>query len=78
MTETPTTAPVAHLYRNIAIIECADAATLAEVTAGPLGRWVVRRLSGTVVVVDHAQVEQILKALQKGGYTPKVTAGEGR
>ncbi len=78
MIDTPTAAPVAQLYRNIAIIECADAATLAEVTAGPLGRWVVRRLSDTVVVVDHAQVEQILNVLQKGGYTPKVTAGERR
>ncbi len=65
--------PSARLYRNIALIECADEATLAEVSAGPLGRYIVRRLSPTVVVVDHAQGDAIVKALQKGGYTPKVT-----
>lgn len=71
-------APSAQLYRNIALIECADAATLAEVAAGPLGRYVVRRLSETVVVVDHAQVETVIKALHKAGYTPRITAGERR
>ena len=70
--------PSAQLYRNIALIECADAATLAEIAAGPLGRYVVRRLSETVVVVDHAQVDTIIKALHKAGYTPRITAGERR
>ncbi len=67
----------ARLFRNLSLIECADAATLAEVLAGPAGRHVVRRLSDRVVVVDHTQVEQILKALRKAGYTPRVS-GEGR
>ncbi|CAA9579916.1 MAG: UDP-glucose 4-epimerase [uncultured Thermomicrobiales bacterium] len=66
----------ARLYRNLSLIECADAATLAEVLAGPTGRHVVRRLSDTVVVVDHTQVEPILKALSKAGYTPRVSSGE--
>ncbi len=70
MTNAP---PSARLYRNIALIECADEATLAEVSAGPLGRFIVRRLSPTVVVVDHTRADAIIKALQKGGYTPKVT-----
>lgn len=65
------------LFRNLSLIECADAATLAEVLVGPAGRLVVRRLSDTVVVVDHTQVEPILKALRKAGYTPRVS-GEGR
>lgn len=69
---------VARLYRNLAIIECVDAPTLAEVLAGPSGRYVVRRLSDTVVVVDHAHADDILKALQKAGYTPKVTSEERR
>lgn len=64
------------LYRNLSLIECADATTLTEVLAGPAGRHVVRRLSDTVVVVDHAQVEAILKALRRAGYTPRVTAEE--
>lgn len=67
------TTPTARLYRNIAVIECADAATLAEVAAGPLGRYIVRRLSDTIAVVDHAHFDEIAKALRKSGYTPRVT-----
>jgi hypothetical protein len=66
----------ARVFRNISLIECADAATLAEVLAGPAGQHVVRRLSETVVVVDHSQVEPILKALRKSGYTPRVSSEE--
>jgi fructose-1,6-bisphosphatase/inositol monophosphatase family enzyme len=66
----------ARLYRNLSLIECADATTLTEVLAGPTGRHVVRRLSDTVVVVDHAQADTILKALRKAGYTPRVTSEE--
>lgn len=68
----------ARLYRNLSLIECADAATLTEVLAGPTGQYVVRRLSDTVVVVDHSQVEPILKALRKAGYTPRVSSEERR
>jgi hypothetical protein len=68
-----TARPAARLSRNVALVECADAATLGEVAAGPLGRYIVRRLSDTVVVVDHARVEQILGALRKGGYNPRVS-----
>lgn len=64
--------PAARLSRNVALVECADAATLSEVATGPLGRYIVRRLSDTVVVVDHARVEQVLGALRKGGYSPRV------
>jgi hypothetical protein len=63
----------ARLYRNIALIEFADPATAREVTAGPLGRYIVRRLSETAAVVDHAHFDLVVKALQKGGYTPRVT-----
>lgn len=70
---------IPRLYRNIALIEFADEALLTEVIAGPAGRHVVRRLSGTVVVVDHAHFDTVVKALQKGGYTPRVTtSGEER
>ena len=67
----------ARLYRNTSLIECADAATLAEVLAGPAGRHLVRRLSDTVVVVDHMHVEPILKGLRKAGHTPRII-GDGR
>jgi hypothetical protein len=66
----------AHLYRNVALIECADSAALSEVLAGVAGRHVVRRLGDTAVIVDHARVETILKALRKAGYTPRVSGEE--
>lgn len=73
---TAETTPAARLYRNVALIECADPAALGEVLAGVAGRHVVRRLGETAVVVDHAQVEVILKALRKAGYTPRVSGEE--
>ena len=73
---TATTPPPARIFRNTALIECADPAALDEVLAGVAGRHVVRRLSETVVVVDHAQLETILKALRKAGYTPRVSGEE--
>jgi hypothetical protein len=73
---TPDAPNVARLYRNVALIECADSATLGEVLAGVSGRHVVRRLSDTVVVVDHAHVDTVLKALRRSGYTPRVSGEE--
>ena len=69
-------AATARLFRNVALVECADAATLREVLAGPTGQHVVRHLSENVVVVDHEQIEPILKALRKAGYTPRVSGEE--
>ena len=73
---TATTPSPARIFRNAALIECADPAALSEVLAGVAGRHVVRRPSETVVVVDHAQIETILKALRKAGYTPRVSGEE--
>jgi hypothetical protein len=73
---TTTTSSTARISRNLALIECADPAALSEVLAGVAGRHVVRRLSETAVVVDHAQIETILKALRKAGYTPRVSGEE--
>ena len=67
-------AETARLYRNTALIEFADPAIAAEVAAGPLARYIVRRLSETAVVIDHAHVDLVVKTLQRGGYTPRVTA----
>ncbi len=67
----------AHLYQNLALLECADASTLDEVTAGPLGRYVVRRLSDTIAVVDHAHLDLLVKTLEKSGYTPRVSGVSG-
>lgn len=67
----------ARLSEHVAIVECADEATLNELVAGPLGAHVVRRLSETVAVVNHAHIESLLKGLAKAGYTPSVS-GEAR
>jgi len=74
---TPDAPNAARIYRNVALIECADPAAPGAVLAGFAGRHVVRRLGDTVVMVDHAQVEPILKALRKAGYTPRVSGGSG-
>ncbi|HET8628519.1 MAG TPA: hypothetical protein VFL91_13945 [Thermomicrobiales bacterium] len=74
--ERASTRPLARVYRNVALLECADAATLEEVAAGPLGRHVVRRLSDTAAVVDHAHLDTIVKALHKAGYTPRISGDE--
>lgn len=71
------TAGVARLSEQVSIVECADEATLDELLAGPLGSHVVRRISDTVAVVDHAHIEALLKGLAKAGYTPSVS-GEAR
>lgn len=72
-----TAGPAARLSEHVAIVECADEVTLDELLAGPLGPHVVRRLSETVAVVDHAHFELLLKGLARAGYTPSVS-GEAR
>ena len=72
----PPSPGAAHLLQNLALLECADPATLDEVTAGPLGRYVVRRLSDTIAVVDHAHLDLLVKTLEKSGYTPRVSGGQ--
>jgi hypothetical protein len=61
------------LYANIALIECADPAALAEALGAGLDRFVVQRLSDRAVVVDHERLEDALKLLRRQGQTPKVT-----
>jgi hypothetical protein len=64
---------MARLYINVALLECADKAALEEVLASGLSSYVVRRMSDTVAIVDHARLEDIVAHLRKRGYTPKVT-----
>lgn len=67
----------ARLFDHVAVVESVDGDTMDELLAGPLARHVVRRLAATVVVVDHAYLDQVVAALNKAGYTPRVT-DEGR
>jgi hypothetical protein len=66
---------MARLYIGIALLECADKAALDEVLASGLAGHVVRRVSDTAAIVDHARVDDIVAHLRKRGYTPKVTGG---
>jgi hypothetical protein len=61
------------LYVNVALLECADKAALEEVLAAGLAGYVVRRVSDTAAIIDHARGDDIVAHLRKRGYTPKVT-----
>ena len=61
------------LFTNTALVECVEPSALEEILGAGLARYVVRRLSDTVVVVDHERLEEILKLLRRQGQTPKVT-----
>ena len=61
------------LLVGVSIVECADKTALDELLTGGLQRFVVQRLSDTVVIVDHQQQAAITAVLRKHGYPPKVT-----
>jgi hypothetical protein len=61
------------VHRNVSLLECATPAILDEaLSATPLKFAVVRRLSPTVVVVDYAQLGELVKFLTKKGYEPRI------
>ena len=61
------------LYLNVALVECADAAIADELARGCLARFIYGRVSDRVIAVDHERIDDVLKALRRGGQTPKVT-----
>lgn len=61
------------IHHNATLLECASPAILDEVlSATTLKYAVVRRISPTVVLVDHSQVAELVKALTKKGYEPRI------
>ena len=54
------------------LLECADAATLAEALAGIPARFVVWRISETVVALDPEAADEIVAFLRRAGLTPRV------
>lgn len=61
------------VHRNVALLECANPAILEEaLSATPLKFAVVRRISPAVVLVDHAQLGELVKFLTKKGYEPRI------
>jgi len=62
---------VGTIFRGVAIIECADAAHLDELSAAGLDRFVVLRLGPTAAIVDHDRLPALQKLLERLGETPR-------
>lgn len=63
------------VHQNVTLLECGSPAILDEaLSATPLKYAVVRRISPTVVLVDHAQLPELVKALTKKGYEPRIVS----
>jgi hypothetical protein len=61
------------LQQNIALLEIANEALAQEVLLGTtLAEVVVRRLTPTLFIVDHERLDELVKALTKRGYEPKL------
>lgn len=65
---------MAALYRGCLLLECADAVALTEALTGLPPRFVVWRISDTIVALDPEGFDAIVAALRRSGLTPRVTA----
>ena len=63
---------MARLYRNVTLLECADATALAEALATLPPRLVVWRISETVVALDPEAAEEAITLLKRAGLTPRL------
>jgi EAL domain-containing protein (putative c-di-GMP-specific phosphodiesterase class I) len=63
---------VPRLYHHCLLLECADAAALAEALAGLPARLVVWQISETVVALDPEAADEVLALLRRAGLTPRV------
>jgi len=61
------------LTTHCAILETIDASTLEHLLASGVGRFVVRQLAPTVVVVDHGRLAELRRHLKQLGQTPRIT-----
>jgi hypothetical protein len=65
------------LHVNAAVLEVAEPALLAELAADPrIRRYLLARLSDTVVLVDPDHARDLESALLDAGHTPKVLRGD--
>jgi hypothetical protein len=62
------------IHDHLTVLETEDELTLQELrTTMDLDRYEVLRLSPRAVLMDAAQTNTLVAALQRQGYTPKVT-----
>lgn len=73
--EGPVTTPggPALFHLNVALLDCISETILEEALAATdLKYAIVRRISPTTVLVDPARLDELVKALTKRGYEPRI------
>jgi hypothetical protein len=72
MTRPATRTPI-KLHRNVALIRTAEPVLAEELLARKsLARWVLGRLSETVLLVRPDEAEAVIDELRRMGHTPRV------
>ena len=73
-TNDPTSARIpVKLHRNVALIRTAEPVLAEELLARKsLARWVLGRLSETVLLVRPDEAEAVIEELRRMGHTPRV------
>jgi hypothetical protein len=72
MTRPPARIPV-KLHRNVALIRTAEPMLAEELLARKsLARWVLGRLSETVILVRPEEADAVIDELRRMGHTPRV------
>lgn len=76
MSKEPSQARIAvKLHKNVALVRTADPVLTEELLARKtLARWIVGRLSDTVLLVRSGESELLTEELRRLGHTPRVVA----
>jgi hypothetical protein len=69
----PTTRIPIKLHKNVTLIRTAEPVLAEELLARkPLARWVLGRLSETVLLVQPDESDAVIEELRRMGHTPRV------
>jgi hypothetical protein len=72
MKPAPTRTPV-KLHKNVTLVRTNDPVLAEELLARKtLSRWVIGRLSDTVLLVQPGESEAVIEELRRMGHTPRV------
>ncbi len=63
---------VTRIYRNVLLLECADAPSLAEALAALPERAVVWRIGDTAVALDPELADDVVTRLKRAGITARI------